>query len=152
MENSGDIARKSSLDHESSAVQKHLEIMQGVIGRMAENSRSCKVWCVTLVAATLVLVARTGEPRHALVALAPTTLFYVLDAYYLMLEKRFRNSYNCFVDKVHSADVAKADLYSVAGTGSKICTMLRAMSLSISVLPFYFTVIVTVILAWQFIL
>ena len=48
---------------ESSAVQKHLEIMQGVIQRMAENSRSCKVWCVTLVAATLVLVARTGS-RH----------------------------------------------------------------------------------------
>ena len=50
------------LNHDSSAVQKHLEIMQGVINRMAENSRSCKIWCVTLVAATLVLVARTGEP------------------------------------------------------------------------------------------
>ena len=51
---------QSQLNHESSAVQKHLEIMQGVIFRMAENSRSCKVWCVTLVSAILVLVARTG--------------------------------------------------------------------------------------------
>ena len=49
------------LNEESSAVQSHLTIMQGVINRMAENSRSCKVWCVTLVAATLVLVARTGS-------------------------------------------------------------------------------------------
>ena len=48
------------LNENSSAVQAHLTIMQGVINRMAENSRSCKVWCVTLVAATLVLVARTG--------------------------------------------------------------------------------------------
>ena len=45
------MAEQSQLNHESSAVQKHLEIMQGVITRMAENSRSCKVWCVTLVAA-----------------------------------------------------------------------------------------------------
>ena len=34
------------LDHQSPAVQKHLEIMQGVINRMTENSSSCKVWCV----------------------------------------------------------------------------------------------------------
>ena len=51
-----------SLNEDPSSVQAHLTIMQGVIQRMAENSRSCKVWCVTLVAATLVLVARTGEP------------------------------------------------------------------------------------------
>ena len=50
-----------SLNEESPAVQTHLTIMQGVIQRMAENSRSCKVWCVTLVAAVLVLVARTGS-------------------------------------------------------------------------------------------
>ena len=75
------------LDHESAAVQKHLEIMQGVINRMAENSRSCKVWCVTLVAATLVLVARTGEPQHALIALVPTLLFLFLDSYYLVLSQ-----------------------------------------------------------------
>ena len=137
---------------ESLAVQKHLEIMQGVIGRMAESSRSCKVWCVTLVAATLVLVARTGNADHALIAVAPAVLFYVLDAYYLMLEGRFRNSYNSFVGKIHSAEVAKADLYGVTGTGSKVCTMLWAMFLSFSVLPFYFTVITTVILAWRFIL
>ena len=44
------MAESTNLSVESSAVQKHLEIMQGVITRMAENSRSCKVWCVTLVA------------------------------------------------------------------------------------------------------
>ena len=47
----------------------------GVVQRMAENSRSCKVWCVTLVAATLVMVALTGEQQHAVVALVPTLLF-----------------------------------------------------------------------------
>ena len=95
------MTEQTRFDHESSAIQKHLEIMQGTITRMAENSRTCKVWCVTLVSAILVLVARTGEADHALIALAPTVLFYVLDAYYLSLERGFRRSYGSFVRKIH---------------------------------------------------
>ena len=76
-----------TLNHDSPAVLGHLQIVQGVIQRMAENSRSCKVWCVTLVAAILVLVARTGEPSHALIALVPTVFLLLLDSYYLALER-----------------------------------------------------------------
>ena len=83
------MAENQPLNENSSAVQTHLTMMQGVITRMAENSRSCKVWCVTLVAAVLVLVARTGEPQHALIALVPTLLFLFLDSYYLALERAF---------------------------------------------------------------
>ena len=141
-----------SLNESSLAVHKHLEIMQGVISRMAENSRSCKVWCVTLVAATLVLVARTGKADHALIAVAPAVLFYVLDAYYLMLERRFRNSYNSFVAKIHEEQVTTSDLYSVVPAGSIAPVMLWAMFRSFSVIPFYAVVVVTVLLAWQLIL
>ena len=48
------MGEKTALNENCPAVQTHLTMMQGVIGRMAENSRSCKVWCVTLVAAVLV--------------------------------------------------------------------------------------------------
>ena len=142
------MADRSPLDHESTAVQKHLEIMQGTIMRMAENSRSCKVWCVTLVAATLVLVARTGEANHALIALAPTALFYFLDAYYLSLERGFRTSYRTFVLKIHAGRASASDLYIVAPTGSTLKGTLWAMYGSISVWPFYLVVVVTVVLAW----
>ena len=77
------------LDEQSPGVRTHLELMQGVIERMATNSRSCKVWCVTLAAAVLVLVARTGEAQHALIALVPTALFLVLDSYYLASDEAF---------------------------------------------------------------
>ena len=117
------MADNQALNESSLAVHKHLEIMQGVISRMAENSRSCKVWCVTLVAATLVLVARTGKADHALIAVSPVALFYVLDAYYLMLERRFRHSYNSFVAKVHVRQVATSDLYSVVPAGSAASAM-----------------------------
>ena len=146
------MAESANYGVESSAVQKHLEIMQSVIQRMAENSRSCKMWCVTLVAATLVLVARTGEPRHALIALAPMALFYLLDAYYLMLERRFRRSYNAFVGKVHAREVCASDLYAVTPEGTVAPGLLWSMFRSFSVLPFYFAVAGTVLLAWQLIL
>ena len=142
----------SKLGVESSAVQAHLTIMQGVIQRMAENSRSCKVWCVTLVAAILVLVARTGRAEHALIALAPTALLYLLDAYYLMLERGFRESYNSFVGKVHAGEASTSDLYTVASHGSMAREFLWSMFRSFSVLPFYVAVVATVLLAWWLIL
>ena len=139
------------LNAESSAVQAHVTVVQGVIQRMAENSRSCKVWCVTLVAATLVLVARTGEPQHALIALAPTLLFLLLDAYYLALERAFRNSYNAFLDKLHRGELASSGLYRVAPIGMGPVLVGRCTG-SVSIWLFYILVAVTVLLAWLFII
>ncbi|MGN2393596.1 hypothetical protein ACTFO6_19145, partial [Pelomicrobium sp. G1] len=75
-------------------MQAHPSIAQAVIQRMASNSASCKAWCITLVAAILVIVADKGKPKYALIAVIPTVLFLVLDAYYLALERCFRVSYN----------------------------------------------------------
>ncbi len=140
------------LNADSPAIRTHLEILQGVIQRMAENSRSCKVWCVTLVSAILVLVARTGEPQHALIALAPTALFFALDAYYLSLERVFRNSYNAFVGKVHQGQATTSDVYAVRPSGSVVRGTFWAMFRSFSVLPFYGVVAATVLLAWRLVL
>ena len=146
------MTEKTNLDHESPAVQKHLEIMQGVITRMAENSRSCKVWCVTLVAATLVLVARTGEPRHALIALIPTLLFLFLDSYYLALERAFIRSQNAFVAKLHRSELVSTDVYKVAPTGMGWRLVARCLLGSVAILPFYVLVAATVLVSWGWVL
>ena len=142
---------KSALDHESPAVQKHLEIMQGVITRMAENSRSCKVWCVTLVSAVLVLVARTEKPDYALIALVPAVLFLILDAYYLALERAFRESYDAFVRKLHEGVLASEDLYRVAPSGSVAGHAMASLK-SFSIWPFYPTLVLMIVLGWWLIL
>ena len=139
---------QSQLSHESPSVQKHLEIMQGVINRMAENSRSCKLWCVTLVAATLVLVARTGEPQHALIALVPTLLFLFLDSYYLALERAFIGSQNSFVRKLHRGELESAAIYRVIPTGMGWRLVGRCLFGSVSIWPFYLLVTVTILLTW----
>ena len=134
------------LDHNSSAVQTHLTIVQGVIVRMAENSRSCKMWCITLVAGILFLVARTEESQHALMALAPTLLFYMLDAYYLALERSFIDSHSGFVAKLHSQKLTPSDLYRIAPTGMGAVRTGRSLC-SFSIWPFYLMVITTILFA-----
>ena len=146
------MTEQSHLGHESSAVQKHLEIMQGVINRMAENSRSCKVWCVTLVAATLVLVARAGEPQHALIALVPTLLFLFLDSYYLALERSFVSSQNAFVGKLHRDELELTDVYRVVPKGMGWRLVGRCLFGSVSIWPFYLLVTVTILLTWLLII
>ena len=141
------MSENQPVGHESSAVQTHLEIMQAVIQRMAENSRSCKVWCVTLVAAILVLVAQTGEPRHALIALVPTVLLLFLDSYYLALEGAFRRSYTKFVDKLHQGELSTCDIYRVVPTGMGLTSVVRCLG-SVSIWLFYVLLIVTTLLAW----
>ena len=134
-------------DENSVAVQTHLTMMQGVINRMAENSRSCKLWCVTLVAATLILVARTGEPQHSLIALIPTVLFLLLDSYYLALERAFIRSQNAFVAKLHKGQLETTDVYRVVPAGMGLRLVGRCLG-SVSIWLFYPLVVVTIVLAW----
>ena len=135
------------LGPESSAVQKHLEITQGVITRMAENSRSCKLWCVTLVSAVLVLVARTENPEYALIALIPAILFLILDTYYLALERGLRDSYDTFVQKLNKDNLTSTDLYRVAPSGSVPGHFIASLG-SFAIWPFYPTLLVMIPLVW----
>ena len=121
--------------------------MQGVITRMAENSRSCKVWCVTLVSAVLVLVARTEKPEHTFIALVPAALLLLLDTYYLARERTFRKSYSMFVAKLHGDNLTPPDLYKVAPTGS-VARHFMASLKSFSIWPFYPTLLGMILFVW----
>ena len=73
---------------------KHLEFIQGVINRLASDSFRMKGWCVVLVAALFVLLAREGRIEFAGVALVPVLFFWGLDGYFLWQERLFRALYD----------------------------------------------------------
>lgn len=135
----------------SQAVQAHLGIMQSVIQRMASNSASSKAWCVTLVSAILVIVADKGKPQYTWIAVIPTLLFFVLDAYYLALEKGFRNAYNSFINKLHSEVLSAADLFVVVPQGGLFGLFAKSI-LSFSVWPFYATLLGMIYAAKAFVI
>ena len=63
---------------------KHLELVQGVINRMANNSFMLKGWAVTLVAGIFALAGKDTDKLYFLVTYVPVLVFWGLDAYYLL--------------------------------------------------------------------
>jgi hypothetical protein len=85
-------------------MEKHLELIQGVINRMGQNSFLIKGWTVTLVAALFALAAKDSKEEFILVAYFPAVLFWVLDSYYLYQERLFRKLYDSVRVKVPPTD------------------------------------------------
>lgn len=73
---------------------KHLEFIQNVITRMNSNSFMIKGWCVTLVAALFALAAKDSEVKFAIIAYIVIPTFWVLDGFFIIREKHFRDLYN----------------------------------------------------------
>lgn len=72
----------------------HLQFIQNVIDRMNRNSFQLKELSITIVSALLALYASSNNCRYVLVAIIPTIIFALLDAYYLLQERKFRCLYN----------------------------------------------------------
>ena len=135
----------NSVNLDSSAAQSYLEILQGVINRMAANSAGCKTWCITIVSAILLIVSDKANATFIWIALVPILLFTFLDSYYLGLESRFRDKYNDFIKKLHNQTATVEDVYIVdPGGGFKVTagSTIKAGA-SLSVWPFYALLILT---------
>lgn len=74
--------------------RKHLEIIQGVIERLASNLFFVKGWAVTLVVGLFALFAQTSKPDLIFISFVPLFVFWILDGYFLAQERRFRDLYN----------------------------------------------------------
>lgn len=72
---------------------RHLELVQGVINRMANNSFLLKGWAVTLEAGIFALAAKDTNKLYFLIAYIPIIIFWGLDAYYLLQERLYRSLY-----------------------------------------------------------
>lgn len=69
---------------------KYLEMIQRTIERMSSNSFILKGWAVTLVAAIFVVSDISAYKYYFLLVYIPIILFWLLDAYYLGMERRYR--------------------------------------------------------------
>lgn len=113
---------------------KHLELIQGVINRLAGNSFYMKGWAVVLLSALLVLVVREDRGDLAWLGLLPVLVFWGLDAYFLWQERLFRALY----DQVRLIDAAEIDFSMDVGVirADPRLTWGRAL-ISRTLTPFY---------------
>jgi len=73
---------------------KHLEMIQQVITRMANNSFLIKGWSLTLLAALLALALRDKVYQILWISIIPVTMFWILESYFLRQERLFRKLYD----------------------------------------------------------
>ena len=77
---------------------KHLEMIQAIITRMNTNSFQLKRLSITIVAALLAVYASTQKLDFILIAIFPPIIFWFLDAYYIQMERKFRELYKDVAD------------------------------------------------------
>lgn len=77
-------------------VIKHLEMTQAVINRLGRNSVLLKGWSMTVIVATMILIARydVQNPCIVLAVMFPVLGFWILDGYFLWQERLFRQVYD----------------------------------------------------------
>jgi hypothetical protein len=73
---------------------KHLEFVQAVITRLANNSFLMKGWALTVGGLILGFAIDQRSWRIAAAALLPIVAFWGLDAYFLRQERLFRRLYD----------------------------------------------------------
>lgn len=113
---------------------EHLKMIQAIIGRLAGNSFLLKGWSVTLAAA-LIAFARVDSDRSlAWISVGVVVVFAGLDAYYLALEREFRELYAAAVADDVGVHVIRVGNPGVRGVGGAL--------LSLSVLPLHAAVLV----------
>jgi hypothetical protein len=114
---------------------KHLELIQGVVNRLAGNSFLIKGWSVTLTSALFALAAARSDRRFVLLSYFPVMMFWILDSYFLYQERLFRKLY----DQVRAASTSD---FSMDTTKLKQDAKTWAQTaFSITLLIFYGTIV-----------
>lgn len=128
---------------ESQAILAHIEMLQGIISRMAANSANCKTWALTILCAVLALTNLSGE-KLAIISFGVIILMWLLDCFYLGLERHFKEVQKTFATKVGKGN--KYELFSFPST-TFLQQLLGTIGgvVSFSTTPFY---LVLAIMTW----
>lgn len=122
-----------------------LQFVQDCISRMASNSSTMKVLAVCLFAATAVAMIRA--PHLAVAAFPLLLVLWGMDAYYLRLEREYRKLYN-WVVAARSRGEHDYEFDLNPTRFSAEVEPLSRVAASVSVLPFYVTMILGLIAAF----
>lgn len=133
---------------------KHLEFIQSNIARMGQNSFYMKGWALAVLAAVLALYAASvgdngyGNTVFLYVAVIPTTVFWLLDSYYLQQERKFRGVYNDVAklsEESTRINIKPFEMPLYKYNGGKYS--LTSVIFSITEYPLYLTIIVGLTIA-----
>jgi hypothetical protein len=124
---------------DSPAVIAYINLLQGIINRLANNSASCKTWCLALVGAVLSLAGAMHVPGIATFALVPVVIFGFLDAMYLAQERAYRDLFGRVMGLIRKGELKREHIFD-ARAPLKFRDVVPALR-SWSIFPVYLTLI-----------
>lgn len=74
-----------------------LKLCQSIIERMSKNSFKLKNWSVTLVVGVLAINNVILSKQASVTALIPILMFWILDSYYLQIERKYKSLFRHFL-------------------------------------------------------
>ncbi|HEC8349167.1 MULTISPECIES: hypothetical protein [Providencia] len=129
-----------------------LGYIQDIIKRMASNSFFIKGWALSISAVIIALIPKLDEiesyspnsiPIVITLSIVILFMFSLLDTYYLQQERIFRNEYNRKVESIDNKDI-KNSLTIISL--KKVKTSYLSVYFTISIVPYYFIMISSLII------
>ncbi|ANH41819.1 hypothetical protein Neuguinea42_13390 [Helicobacter pylori] len=115
---------------------EELEILQGVINRMAQNSLECKKWTLALVVGVLSLKMEAISSLYGLCVLGVLLVcFWLLDAYYLTQERLFREQYQWLIENRLKTNERLFEVFPIHQTCR--CALHLCVMFSFSLFPYW---------------
>jgi hypothetical protein len=120
---------------------KEIDIIQGIINRMASNSFLIKGWAITIVVATLIF---EGKTDGIWIAFIPLFFFWGLDAFFLRQEKLFRKLYDWVVSHRLNSD---ENLFNMSTFRFEKEVTFSSVLFSKTLIPFYCGIALSLVVA-----
>ncbi|EMT6385487.1 hypothetical protein WMR60_004086 [Providencia rettgeri] len=129
-----------------------LGYIQDIIKRMASNSFFIKGWALSISAVIIALMPKLDEiesyspnsiPIVITLSIVILFMFSLLDTYYLQQERIFRNEYNRKVESIDNEEI-KNSLIIISL--KKVKTSYLSVYFTISIVPYYFIMISSLII------
>ena len=95
---------------------KHLEMVELIIERMAKNSFQLKGWTMTLITIVGAISAQGSDKRFISLAFISIIGFWLLDSFYLMQERKYKQLYKNIIEKDEEEIDFSLDTSKATGT------------------------------------
>ena len=126
----------------------HLEMIQGIINRMGTNSFIIKEGTIVILVAIYAFINKE-QHNYALIGIIPIIVLWILDAYYLLLERKNRTLYD--ITRKKDEDEIDFDM-NINNIPVKMEDINKFNLINIlfskSIFPFYISCIITILLIY----
>ena len=123
---------------------RHLEMIQQVINRMANNCLNIKGWLIAIITAGFIFISKEYSRYGILVSLVLIIGFSFFDAKYLQYERKYRELYKiiCESEKTDfSMNINREDINSIDKCKYKKCYLSISILLPYFVLTLYVAIL-----------